>query len=134
MWAAQGGALIGALCVTVVSLVESYLRSGGDPVAAQIVDWLGAFVVGTVMAGAFSLLFVIPCTLLFGLPAALLVRKLEMRRWPALGVCIGLALVAQVAAGLTLWQIEQQPTMFLLATPFSMSAAVVLWWRLSPPA
>lgn len=134
MWAAQGGAVIGALCVTVVSLVESYLRSGNDPVAAQIIDWLGSFVVGTVMVGAFSLIFVIPCTLLFGLPAALLVRKYALRRWLALAVCIGLALVAQTAAVLLVWGAEVAPVMFFVASPFALGAALVLWWRLAPPA
>jgi hypothetical protein len=135
LWAALGGPLIGGLCITLVSLlVEGYTVSGGDLFAASFDDLFGTFLLGPLIVAAVSLIVVIPCTLLFGLPAALLVRKYALRRWPALAVCIGLALVAQIAAILVAWGGEAAPVMAPVALPFSLGAALVLWWRLSPSA
>lgn len=91
-------------------------------------------VISPLLIGAFSLMVVIPSTLLFGLPSALAVRHFARRRWPALIFCLLGAACAQVCA---LWLVSgkmPEPSLFLFATPFALSASIILWWRLALPA
>lgn len=133
IWSATGGAFGGGALLSAVSL----LTAVADLSAGIVPDFdvvFATLVVSPLMIAAVSLIVVVPCTLLFGLPSALAVRHFALRKWPALSVCLLGAACAQLCA---IWLIsggEWEFPAFLLATPFALSAAITLWWRLAPPA
>ena len=98
-----------------------------DRVFAMLVLW-------PLMVGGVSLVVVVPCTLLFGLPSALAVRFLTLRRWPALAVIAASAACAAFGGLWLVWGKVPPMEAFLFAAPFAASAGIVLWWRLAPPA
>lgn len=133
LWSASGGAFGGGALLSVVSLPIAV----ADMATGTMPDFDGVFatvVVLPLMIGAFSLIVVVPCTLLFGLPSALAVRHFPLSKWPALIVCLTGAACAQLCA---IWLIsggEWELPGLLLATPFALIAAIILWWRLAPSA
>lgn len=133
IWSAIGGALGGVLVhITLAALTTAAdLVAGAAPTFDQV---FATLVLWPLMVGGVSLVVVVPCTLLFGLPSALAVRHLALRRWPALATIVASAVCAEFGALWLIW--GRIPTLagFLFATPFTASAAMILWWRLSPSA
>jgi hypothetical protein len=80
------------------------------------------------------LVVVIDCALLFGLPSALVVRFLALKRWPVFSVIAASAACAQFAGLRLVWGKVSPLEALLLAAPFAASAGIILWWRLAPPA
>lgn len=133
LWSAIGGSAGGALVLCAMSALTtagSFARGVAAPTFDQV---FGAIVLAPLMIGGFSLPIVAACTLLFGLPSALVVRHLALRRWRALIVCLLSAACAQFGAIWLMfdaWAIAAAA----LTSPFALSAATILWWRLAPPA
>lgn len=98
-----------------------------DQVFAMLIVW-------PLMMGGASLIVVIPCTLLFGLPSALAVRFLALRRWPSLAVIAASAACAECGGLWLVWGKLPPLEAFLFAAPFAASAGIILWRRLVPPA
>ena len=126
LWAALGGALIGGLFLASANTI--------DRPPSSLKGLLEIWLFGIPFMALASLIVVIPCTLVFGLPSALLIRKRALRRWQALGVCVGFAVAAQIIACFVLWQGDARAVLLLFSSPYALGAAVVLWWRLAPPA
>ena len=133
LWSASGGAFGGGALLSAASL----LMAAADISAGIMPDFdmvLATLVVSPLMIAAFSLIVVVPCTLLFGLPSALAVRHFALRKWPALIVCL---LAAACAVLCAIWLIsggKWELAAILFTAPFALSAAIILWWRLAPPA
>ncbi len=126
IWAAIGGALIGGLCLTAIFILD------GSAYGIYENPWLAP--AAPIMFAAFSLFVVVPCTLAFGLPSAVMIEHFAFRKWAALATCIANAFIVQsVCIWLLFWDEYYGITDFLFTTPFAMGAAVVLWWRLTRP-
>ena len=91
------------------------------------------------MFAAVSLILVIPCALLAGLPSALAIRQWELRGASSLALCLGAAILVQLpipaimnmAAGSSATPLFSTRSLIVTA-PYSLSAVLVLWWTLSP--
>ncbi len=133
IWAAIGGASGGSLIHGTIA----FLTSIADMVTGAALNFDRAFAMlalWPLLVGGVSLVVVVPCTLLFGLPSALAVRSLALRRWPALAVIAASAACAEFGGLWLVWGKVPTPAAFLFAAPFAASAGIILWWRLAPPA
>lgn len=125
----MGGALVHSAVAILTSAAD--LDLGAAPTFDQVFTML---VLWPLMVGGTSLIVVAPCTLLFGLPSALAVRFLALRRSVALAVIAASAACAEFAGLWLIWGKVPPLEAFLFAAPFAASAAIILWWRLAPPA
>lgn len=124
--AALGGALIGGTFFAGLFFLD-------DP--GSVMEQPVQVVAVPLMVAGVSLLFVLPATLLFGLPVALIVERRVPGRWSALALCLAGAAIAQALAhGLVLSNAHSTATDYVFSTPFALGAALVLWWRLTRAA
>jgi len=119
--------LIGSLCLTLYSLAFDGVGHGAFG--------LGGFFL---LSAWFSLLFVVPCALTFGLVAGRLMQLWKLRSLLALLFIACFALLAQTIALLVFrfpdWRsVDDLIALSLIAVLYSQSAAIVVWWRLNPP-
>jgi hypothetical protein len=126
LWASLGGGLIGALIVALFEMLEG-------PAFAE--DRLASLASTAILLSVFSQILVLPCTLAFGIPSALLADHLKLGKWSVLALITAFAIAAQMAC---LWLLSSgdPPTWRIVeaTTPFALSAALVLWWRLTRTA
>lgn len=124
LWSMIGGALIGSFGLTSILVLE------GSAYGIYERPWL-MLLAPLIFAGP-SLILVIPCTLVFGLPSIIAINHLNLSRWPAFAVCIAAATATQLAC-LRLISSGDPLTWSIIAgsSPFALGAALVLWWRLT---
>lgn len=124
LWAIVGSAMIGSTGLAGMMVIE------GAAYGIYENPWL-ALLMPVAFAGP-SLVVVIPCTLIFGIPSVMAINHLGLGRWPALAVCIFAATITQIACiRLVFWDDYSKPEVYLFTAPFALGAAVVLWWRLT---
>ncbi|MFM7349343.1 MAG: hypothetical protein ACKO01_07620 [Erythrobacter sp.] len=124
LWAIIGSALIGGTVLVIVLILD------GTAFGIYESPWLALF--APFAFAAPSLLVVIPCTLLFGVPSIMVIDRLRMSKWPALGVCLAGAILTQIAAvRLTFWDEYAKIGDYWFTAPFALGAALILWWRLT---
>ena len=118
-----GGSLIGGFCLTLSAIIFDGIY----------MEWssLGAILFYPLFTGAVSMIFVIPSVLTGGLVTALAIRHLQLGRGASLGLCILAALLTQTAA-LSIAGMGDSDYFWIVALPFSIGAALTLWWSLSP--
>lgn len=124
VWSAILGGFIGGCCLTLWSVID------GSAYGIYESPWL-ALVAPFAFAGL-SLIVLVPTTLVFGLPSALLIKRFRLRKRPALALCLGAAFATQIGS-ITLMSPDQSAyaAQFLISAPFAFGAAVILWWRLT---
>ncbi|WP_296720803.1 hypothetical protein [Erythrobacter sp.] len=124
LWSAIFGALIGGVSLTAWIILD------GSAQGIYEMPWL-ALIFPLAIAGL-SLFVVIPCTLIFGIPSALLIRRFALSPLRALTLCLSFAIATQVACiWMVLWHDYSKAGDYLFTTTFALGAAVVLWWRLT---
>ena len=120
-----GGAFIGAIVLTLGAAVA------GDFYLSWNLIW--QVPLAPIMFAGISLIFVVPCTLIGGIPTALLVRGMDLKGWPSFIACIGGSLIT--LAGWNYWADMSSPRMeWIIPLPFALGAGFTLWWQLTPPA
>ena len=125
-WAIIGGALIGGSLLTLGSML-------GNP-PKDVPQAFGMAVLGPLILAAYSLIVVVPCAVLFGLPSALPIARFGLSRWMSLIIVLLSATAAQVAFSLMITDELPEVRDFLLTAPFAYASAMILWWRLTRDA
>lgn len=119
-----GGAGIGGIVTSIAIVVVGEVPIGFDNI------WRLLF--APLLLAVVSLIFIVPCTLIGGIPSALIVRSLDLTGWLAFAVCI----VGALATTALFYNFIGFPPMegkWLTPIPFALGVAFTLWWQLTSP-